>query len=189
MSAVLIVLADDLDRGVPGLAEDPEVADALLAATMDLARKVGGVGRVLLFHPSGAEGRLAARSLGFRLWPCDGDTPGRRYANAFRQASDLGYEGALVVGLGVPDIDPARLGEALELLGENQGVLIEDDRGGIAVLGLQRDEPHLFPTGGERPDAEAVRVRARQQRVRLHELAPHRALTADDVAGFLAARR
>lgn len=189
MSAVLIVLADDLDRGVPGLAQCPEVADGLLTATMDLARKVGGVGRVLLFHPPQAEARLAARSLGFRLWPCDGDTPGRRYANAFRQATDLGYEGVLVMGLGVPDIDPTRLGEALDLLGENQGVLIEDDRGGIAVLGLQRDEPHLFPTGDERPDAEAIRVRARQQRIRLHELAPHPALTADAVDGFLSARR
>ena len=79
-------MAGDPRRGIPGLTDDPAVADVLLRLTLDLARRVGGVGRVLLFSPAEAESQLTSRSLGFRLWPADGDTPGRRYANAFRQA-------------------------------------------------------------------------------------------------------
>lgn len=173
---------------MPSLAADPAQADALLGATLSLARKVGGIGRVLLFHPAEAETRLVSRALGFRLWPADGATPGERYANAFRQAGELGYEGALVIGLDVPDMDPDRLSCAAELLGRHQGVIAEDGRGGIALLGLQRHEPHLLPGGEDLPTAETIRTRARQQRVRLHDLDPHDALTPDRVGAFLASQ-
>ena len=189
MRPALIVLADDPASGVPGLTDDAQVADTLLARTLELSRAVGGVGRVLLFSPPEAETTLTSRSLGFRLWPAEGDTPGRRYANAFRQAGELGYEGAVVIGLGVPTIPPARLTEAAALLEEHQGVLIPDGSGGVAVLGLQGAEPTLFSAGAV-PDHDTLCTRARQQRVRLHELPPHPALTPlglDDVLGVAAA--
>ena len=190
MRPALIVLAEDLAGGVPGLTDDPRVADTLLARTLTLARAVGGVGRVLLFSPPEAEATLTSRSLGFRLWPADGDTPGRRYANAFRQAGELGYEGGVVIGLGVPTIPPARLTEAAALLEEHQGVLIPDGSGGVAVLALQGDEPTLFNGGEAVPSYEVLCTRARQQRVRLHELPPHPALRPmelDDDLGVAAA--
>jgi glycosyltransferase A (GT-A) superfamily protein (DUF2064 family) len=190
MRPALIVLAEDLAGGVQGVTDDARVADTLLARTLELARAVGGVGRVLLFSPPEAETTLTSRSLGFRLWPADGDTPGRRYANAFRQAGELGYEGAVVIGLGVPTIPPARLTEAAALLEEHQGVLIPDTAGGVAVLGLQGAEPTLFPNGEAVPDHDTLCTRARQQRVRLHELPPHPALTPfslDDSLGVAAA--
>jgi glycosyltransferase A (GT-A) superfamily protein (DUF2064 family) len=133
---------------------------------------------------------LTSRSLGFRLWPAEGDTPGARYANAFRQSGELGYEGAVVIGLGVPTIPPQRLTEAAALLEEHQGVLIPDGTGGVAVLGLQGAEPTLFPPSGGVPDHDTLCTRARQQRVRLHELPPHPALTPldlDDHLGVAAA--
>ena len=190
MRPALIVLADDLAGGVPGLTDDARVADTLLARTLDVSRAVGGVGRVLLFSPPEAEATLTSRSLGFRLWPAEGDTPGRRYANAFRQAGELGYEGAVVIGLGVPTIPPARLTEAAALLEEHQGVVIPDGAGGVAVLGLQGAEPTLFNGGEEVPGYDVLCTRARQQRVRLHELPPHPALAPvqlDDHLGVAAA--
>jgi glycosyltransferase A (GT-A) superfamily protein (DUF2064 family) len=188
MRPALIVLADDPASGVPGLTNDPGVADTLLARTLELSRAVGGVGRVLLFSPPEAEATLTSRSLGFRLWPAEGDTPGRRYANAFRQAGELGYEGAVVIGVGVPDIPPARLTEAAGLLEEHQGVLIPDGNGGVAVLGLQGAEPTLFNGGDEVPTHDVLCTRARQQRVRLHELAPHQpTIHLDDHLGVAAA--
>jgi glycosyltransferase A (GT-A) superfamily protein (DUF2064 family) len=190
MRPALIVLAEDPAGGVPGLTDDARVADTLLARTLELARAVGGVGRVLLFSPPEAETQLTSRSLGFRLWPAEGDTPGRRYANAFRQAGELGYEGAVVIGLGVPAMPPARLTEAAGLLEEHQGVLIPDGSGGVAVLGLQGAEPTLFPPGEAVPDHDTLCARARQQRVRLHELPPQPALTPlglDDYLGVAAA--
>jgi glycosyltransferase A (GT-A) superfamily protein (DUF2064 family) len=190
MRPALIVLAEDLAGGVTGLTDDARVADTLLARTLELARAVGGVGRVLLFSPPEAETTLTSRSLGFRLWPAEGDTPGRRYANAFRQAGDLGYEGGVVLGLGVPTMPPARLTEAAALLEEHQGVLIPDGRGGVAVLGLQGAEPTLFNGSDDVPTYDVLCTRARQQRVRLHELPPHPALTPvelDDALGVAAA--
>jgi glycosyltransferase A (GT-A) superfamily protein (DUF2064 family) len=190
MRPALIVLAEDLAGGVPGLTDDARVADTLLARTLDLARSVGGVGRVLLFSPPEAEATLTSRSLGFRLWPAEGDTPGRRYANAFRQAGELGYEGGVVLGLGVPTIAPDRLTEAAAMLEEHQGVLIPDGSGGVAVLGLQGAEPTLFNGGEAVPSYEVLCTRARQQRIRLHELPPHPALTQvelDDYLGLPAA--
>ena len=190
MRPALIVLAEDPAGGVPGLTDDARVADTLLARTLEVARAVGGVGRVLLFSPPEAEATLTSRSLGFRLWPAEGDTPGARYANAFRQSGELGYEGAVVIGLGVPTIPPQRLTEAAALLEEHQGVLIPDGAGGVAVLGLQGAEPTLFPPTGGVPDHDTLCTRARQQRVRLHELPPHRALTPldlDDHLGVAAA--
>lgn len=183
-----MVLAGDLDGGVPGVTEDPAVADALLSAALELARQVGGVGRVLLFHPLEAEAQLTSRSLGFRLWPADGDTAGKRYANAFRQAGELGYEGALVLGVDAAAIPADRVAEAAALLEKHQGVLVPDGRGGIALLGLQGAEPTMFPNGQGVPDVESIRTRARQQLVRLHELPPIETLTAETVGDFLAAR-
>lgn len=183
MRPALIVLAEE--GGLPGVTTDPEVADALLAATLDLARQVGGVGRVLLFHPPEAESRLARRALGFRLWPQDGATPAERYANAFRQAGELGYEGAVVVRIDAPELPAERLGAAAGMLEEHQGVVAPDGHGGIALLGLQRPEPNLFPAGAV-PGYDDLRTRAKQQLVRLVELDPHPTLTSATVEGFLA---
>ena len=188
MRPALIVLAGDLGRGVPGVTDDVTVTDTLLRRTLELARQVGGVGRVLLFWPPEAESTLTSRSLGFRLWPADGADDGRRYANAFRQAGELGYEGALVLGLGVPTLPPERVAEAADLLEHHQGVLLPDACGGLALLGLQAAEPHLFPPGPGLPTEAEIRTRARQQLVRLHELEPWPGLTAETLPDYLSAR-
>ena len=180
------MLVERLDEGVEGLTDDAGVAEALLRRTLDLARAVVGVGRVLLFHPLEAEAVLTPRALGFRLWPAEGDSPGRRYANAFRQAGDLGYEGALVIGLRTPTLPSERLSEAASLLERHQGVLVPDGAGGIAVLGLQGPEPALFPSDTGVPDAATIATRARQQLVRLHDLDAHPAVTADRLGDILA---
>jgi hypothetical protein len=184
----LLLLAGDLGRGVPGLTDDADEADALLAAALGLARATGGAGRVLLFHPAEAEGPLTARALGFRLWPADGDTDGARWANAFRQAGELGYEGAVVLRLDGADLAPARLTEVVDLLATNPGVVIPDDEGGIVALGLQRPEPSLVPPAAAVPTLATLRTRARQLRVPLLELAPHPRLSPAGVSAYLASR-
>lgn len=188
MRPALLLLAGDLNGGVPGVTEDPAQADALLDAALALARSTGGVGRVLLFHPPEAETAMTARALGFRLWPADGAHAGARWANAFRQAGELGYEGAIVVCLGAADLPEARLDEVVELLASHPAVLIPDDAGEVAVFGLQRHEPALVPATGEVPDAATLQRRARQLRIPLLELDAHEALTSEAVAGYLAGR-
>ena len=132
------------------LVDAPDDTDPSLSATLDLARRVGGVGRVLLFHPPEAESRLISRSLGYRLWPQTGNSPGERYANAFRQAAELGYEGSAVITLAAADDVTA-------------------DRIGEAVGKLQEPQPTLF-AGDELPGYDELVTRAAQQRVRLVEL-------------------
>lgn len=179
-----MILADDPAQGVAGLTDEQPHAEALLAAALDRARQVSGVGRVLLFHPAEAESRLAARALGFRMWPQEGSTPGERYRNAFRQALDLGYEGGLVMELSVPTIPVDLIAEAAALLSEHHGAIVADGHGGIALLGLQEPQPTLFQ-GANRPSFDELRLRANQQRVQLVELPEHRALTADALPEFL----
>src|SRR5437588_1374405 len=140
----LIVLADDPELGVPDLTDDTSTAEALLGATLELARRVAGVGRVLLFHPVEAESRLASRALGFRLWPQTGASPGERYANAFGQAVELGYEGAIVMTVTAASLPPELISQAAGLLEEHHGAIVPDGAGRIALLALQEPQPTIF---------------------------------------------
>ena len=152
------------------LVDDPDETDPSLLATLDLARRVGGVGRVLLFHPAESESKLTSRSLGYRLWPQNGTSPGQRYANAFRQASELGYEGcAVITTAAADDVGAERISEAVSHLQEHHGAIVPDGRGGIAVLVLQEPQPTLF-AGDNPPTYDELVTRAAQQRVRLVEL-------------------
>jgi glycosyltransferase A (GT-A) superfamily protein (DUF2064 family) len=180
----LVVMVDDLENGLPGLTDDPEVAGRLLAATLAMGRRVPGVGRVLLFHPVGAEARLTSRALGYRLWPQDGETPGARYANAFRQAGELGYDGAVVVRPEAACVPPAVLGEAAAVLAARHGAVAPDASGGVAFLALQDAQPTLLVDAG-RPRYDDLLTRARQQRVDLVELPSQPLLTAATLDGFL----
>ena len=130
---------------------DAPVDDEQLAAALDTARQAGGVARLLLFHPLEIETDLARRSLGFRLWPQDGATRGERFSNAFRQAVELGYDGAVVVRLAGPEVDAATLTTAAAMLSEHMGVARRAERGDdLALLGLQQAEPALL-AGDEVP--------------------------------------
>jgi glycosyltransferase A (GT-A) superfamily protein (DUF2064 family) len=181
----LILLVDDTSVGVPGLTDDAETAQRLLTVALGHARQVPGVGRVLLFRPPEAESRLARQALGFRLWPQSGDSPGQRYANAFSQAVELGYEGSLVMGLGAATLPVEAISQALAVLHEHHGAVVGDGHGGIALLGLQEPQPTLF-SGTAVPTYAELRTRAAQQRVRLLELPEHETLTDGTLEGFLA---
>src|SRR3954470_9736994 len=164
----LVILVNDPQAG-----DDAADAEARLTATLDLARQVAGVeGRILLVHPPEAEGRLTAKALGFRLWPQEGDNPGRRYANAFRQAVDLGYDGAVVIDTSTPGLPAERITEAATSLEQHHGAIIGDGDGGIVLLALQEPHDTLF-VGDARPSYSEVTTRASQQRVRLIELADY----------------
>lgn len=179
-----MILADDPVHGIAGLTDEQAAAEALLVRALDRARQVPSVGRLLLFHPAEAESRLAARALGFRMWPQHGSSPGERYCNAFRQASELGYEGGVLFELSVPTMPVEQIAEAAALLEEHHGAIAGDGRGGIALLALQEPQPTLF-SGSARPTYDEFCTRATQQRVQLVELPAHAALTAEELPEFL----
>jgi glycosyltransferase A (GT-A) superfamily protein (DUF2064 family) len=176
-----MILAEDPAGGIDGLTDEEAVAEALLVRALDQARQVPGVGRLLLFHPAEAESRLAARALGFRMWPQDGASAGDRYRNAFRQAVELGYEGAIVVSLTVPTFPIERVSEGVALLEEHHGAISGDGQGGIAMLALQEPQPTLF-SAPARPTFDEFCTRAVQQRVQLVKLPDHPAITPEDLA-------
>ncbi len=169
----LLLLVGERDGAAPATAGGAGDADALLTTALELARATLGVGRVLLFSPQEVEATLTAKALGFRLWPADGDTEGARWANAFRQAGELGYDGAVVLRLDAGGLPPERLTEVVEQLASSAAVVLPDSDGRIAVLGLQRHEPALLPPSAEVPDLETLRTRARQLRIALLELEAH----------------
>lgn len=180
----LVVMVDDPQQGVPGLTADPVAADRLLAVMLATGRQVAGVGRVLLFHPPEAETRLTSRALGYRLWPQEGDSPGARYANAFRQACDLGYDGAVVVGLAAACVPPDQLAEAATVLEGRHGAVAPDGTGGVAFLALLEAQPTLL-TGDELPGYDDLVGRARQQRIDLVELTAQPLVTVATLDAFL----
>jgi glycosyltransferase A (GT-A) superfamily protein (DUF2064 family) len=141
-----------------------------LAVALDTARRTGGVARVLLFHPADIEADLARRTLGFRLWPQEGATPGERFANAFRQAVELGYDGAVVLhGRAGHRLEPSVITSAAAALGELMGAVVPGEDGAVALLALQQPEPALL-AGDDVPSYDDVVRRAGQLRVRLAEL-------------------
>jgi hypothetical protein len=151
------------------LVDDSTSVEGVLATTLDRARQASRVGRVLLFHPPDAESRLARQALGFRLWPQVGATPGERYANAFRQAHELGYEGAVVTVVDGLALEVSVINEAAALLEENHGAVVSDGQGGIALLALQEPQPTIL-SGPVPPAYDELVTRCRQQRLRLVEL-------------------
>lgn len=163
------------------LVDAPVDTDELRVA-MDTARRAGGVARVLLFHPADIESEITRHSLGFRLWPQEGASPGERFANAFRQAVDLGYDGAVVLlGAAGHRVDPSLITNAAAMLAEHNGVVLPaDDDGSMALLALQQPEPALLAPerrgagvdGDAVPSYDDVVRRAAQLRVRLVELSP-----------------
>lgn len=182
------MLAEDPQLGVPGLTDDAAAAEALLGTTLALARRVAGVGRVLLFHPVEAESRLASRALGFRLWPQSGETPGERYANAFAQSVELGYEGAVVIGVTAATLPAELIGQAAALLEEHHGAIVPDGQGRIALLALQEPQPTIFG-GPDVPTYDELRTRASQQLVRLVELPEHASVTDSNLDEVLSGAR
>lgn len=176
-----MILADDPAHGIAGLTDEQASAEALLVRALDRARQVPSVGRLLLFHPAEAEGRLAARALGFRMWPQAGSSPGERYCNAFRQAAELGYEGGVVFELTVPTMPVDQIAEAAALLEEHHGAIASDGKGGIALLALAEPQPTLF-SGPARPTYEEFCTRATQQRVKLVKLPECPAITFEDLS-------
>jgi hypothetical protein len=146
---------------------------AALTPALDLARSVGGVGRVLLFHPPELESDLATRAFGYRLWPLAGDTPGRRFAGAFDQAAALGYEGAVVVPVATAgELTPEVISGAVGAIAEHQGAIAAATDGSIALLALPDPQPTLFPNDAMATFDELT-TRAEQQRIRLRRLPEH----------------
>ena len=161
MPPALIVYADGTS--------DPTV----LGPALDLARNVGGVGRVLLFHPPEVESDLATRAFGYRLWPLAGDTVGRRYAGSFEQAAALGYDGAIVVPVETAgEVTPDLIAGAVAAIADHQGAIAAAGGGSIALLALAEPQPTLFPNDAM-PTFEELAARADQQRIRLRRLPEH----------------
>jgi glycosyltransferase A (GT-A) superfamily protein (DUF2064 family) len=166
------------------LVDAPVDTDELRVA-MDTARRAGGVARVLLFHPADIEADHTRHSLGFRLWPQEGASPGERFANAFRQAVELGYDGAVVLrGAAGHRVDPSLITNAAAMLAEHNAVAMPgDDDGSIALLALQQPEPALL-AGDTVPSYDDVVRRAGQLRVRLVELSPASASSSASQPGL-----
>ena len=69
-----------------------------------------------------------------------GDTFGERLAAAMGDAFGLGYEHLLVVGNDAPRLSSRHLRHGAQLLENGQNLLLPDQRGGIALLGLSRQD-------------------------------------------------
>lgn len=67
-------------------------------------------------------------------------TFGERLTEAMSEVYDKGFERVLVVGNDCPSILPSHLRAAAQMLEQGQNVLGPDRRGGVWLIGLQRDD-------------------------------------------------
>ncbi|MBC6993408.1 DUF2064 domain-containing protein [Neolewinella lacunae] len=85
-----------------------------------------------------------------------GDGFGERLANAMASVYALGYDRLLVVGNDCPSLRPAHLRSAAQRLERGQNLLGPDRRGGVWLIGLQREDFNAAAFAGLRWETEGL---------------------------------
>lgn len=126
------------------------IAESALADTLDVVARTPAVRRVLAL-----DGRPGPwLPAGFDVVPQRGGGLDERLANAF---TDAGRGPAVLIGMDTPQVTPALLTEAGDLLGRDDAVFGPAEDGGFWLLGLREPRPALIrgvpmsrPDTGER---------------------------------------
>lgn len=79
-------------------------------------------------------------------WPQQGNDLGERMSQSFRQAFQMGYEQAVIIGSDLPDVSGATIVSAFEELRSRDTVIGPTDDGGYYLLGFRHDTfaPEVF---------------------------------------------
>lgn len=127
---------------------DPAAAAGLAACflrdTLDLARAVPAIRRVIAYSPAEAEGSFRALAPDMALTPQRGADLGERLDRMLADAFAAGAGRAVALGADSPSLPAAYLADAFALLAAHDMVLGPADDGGYYLIGLTRRHPRLF---------------------------------------------
>jgi rSAM/selenodomain-associated transferase 1 len=127
----------------------PEAAaglyERLLADTLDVARRMPGVDRGILYLPQGSEPYFAALAPDFGLTLQQGASLGERLDNALTALLDRGHQRVVIMNSDSPSLPAERLSAAFDALsGGAEVVFGPSDDGGYYLVGATRPVPLLL---------------------------------------------
>ena len=121
-----------------------ELYECFLRDTLDIARAVPGVSRLVHYAPDGAAGYFQQLAPDFGLRPQVGDDLGQRLDQVLTRCLEDGFERAVIMDSDSPTLPPAYIERAFAGLDAADVVLGPCEDGGYYLIGLKRPQPRLL---------------------------------------------
>lgn len=123
-----------------------ELYEAMLRDVLAISRKLTDVESVVFWDCEESSLPRLAESFRCRSRRQAGGDLGRRMQAAFTEMFDNGFEHCCIIGSDIPDLPPAYIQQAFDLLAaeKSDAVFGPSDDGGYYLLGLRRMIPQLF---------------------------------------------
>ena len=125
-------------------AEAAQLYECFLRDTLDLARAVPGVARLIHYAPLGAAGYFQQLAPDFGLTPQIGDSLGERLDNVLTHCLGDGFPRAVIMDSDSPTLPAEYVGRAFAMLDDADVVFGPCDDGGYYLIGLTRPRPRLL---------------------------------------------
>jgi rSAM/selenodomain-associated transferase 1 len=121
-----------------------ELYECFLRDTLDIARAVPGVSRLVHYAPNDAISYFQELAPDFGLRPQVGDDLGQRLDQVLTRCLEVGFERAVIMDSDSPTLPPAYVERAFAELDAADVVLGPCDDGGYYLIGLKRPQPALL---------------------------------------------
>jgi rSAM/selenodomain-associated transferase 1 len=121
-----------------------ELYECFLRDTLDIARAVPRVARVVYYAPDVAAGYFAALAPGFGLAPQRGAGLGERLDHALTRYLRAGRERVVVMDSDSPTLPAEYVAQAFQALADHDVVLGPCADGGYYLIGLTQPQPRLL---------------------------------------------
>jgi hypothetical protein len=125
-------------------AQAAELYEHFLKDTLDLARQVTNVTRLIAYAPIGAEDYFAQLAPDYALVPQIGNDLGERLDNALTQCLNNGFAHAVIMDSDSPTLPARFIADAFDALNDADVVLGPCDDGGYYLIGLKHPQPRLL---------------------------------------------
>jgi len=119
-----------------------ELYKKLLARTMKKLSSIRGVDTFIAFAPESAEGYFA--QYGVKCIPLHKGDLGSRMYTAFEKVFSAGYQRAALVGADIPDLSPAIILNAIDILSTHDLVFGPAEDGGYYLVGMRKLIKEVF---------------------------------------------
>ena len=152
MNRALLIMAkrpapgETKTRLIPALSPEQaaELYECFLRDTLDLARAVPMVARFIAYLPEDASGYFSNLAADFELIPQAGNNLGERLDHVLSSCLNRGFERVVAIGSDSPNLAPAFVSRAFELLDSADVVLGPCEDGGYYLIGLTRSQPRIL---------------------------------------------
>ena len=125
-------------------AQAAELYEGFLRDTLDMARAVPQVERLIYYAPAEAAGYFEALAPDFGLTPQAGARLGERLDHVLARFLQAGYERVVVLDSDSPTLPAQYVAQAFAELARHDVVLGPCDDGGYYLIGLTRPQPRLL---------------------------------------------